>query len=676
MFCKNCGTQMENGEKFCPNCGTIQNDISVEREGNQPKPNTKKKSKGKKGVIIVALLLVVAIVFSIIAFPKIKDALTIPENSIVCYIKDGELYVNFSDDLTSYKLTKKMSVNNLEDSENRAVERKAASYTRYCQEANRIFFLDRIDTNEIGVNLYYANLNDVKKETFELVKIDSQIDLESYKITKDGNKVYYLNTEECFYCSDLETKTKIADKVSYFYMNSDASIVLYVTHTDDDVFTLYSVDKDGNSKEIAKDIRVSYTSDDYSVLCYRQANTLYLLTNGTTIKALFDFENEDDTANVYYADAESNVYYIKNNDTEYPKASEYVNDDLAEKDATIIEPDKTNQIYWESWTTVSQGDEIINQYARSYTDEYYNLLEEYEQKVERDKLREELKEQDLHISTRSLYYYNGKESKKISENVNYDISHYSDTIIFSRQNFKNSEKVKFSEICSTIEEYSPYEARSYILEQTTANNTYCVVINNELHEIVTGTNVDLKFNAEYSFICYVEKKDDICGDLYKINIKENGLSKPEKLYDMVGMYQCIGEDIVYYRDPIAIEADDETVLYSSDLYVNNDRIDTDVLSYKGNYPVATYLTGGVFYYYNINDYSLDEVSWTLNQYYNKETKTIGTDIGGLVTMGVDRNYIIDNYNKSSYLGELKFITEDETIIIASDVSYVFHPIVV
>lgn len=65
MFCKNCGKEIKDTEKFCPNCGEpVVSEKNKESEKNQTQIlQTGKKNKKFNPKIVVILLLMVAIIF-------------------------------------------------------------------------------------------------------------------------------------------------------------------------------------------------------------------------------------------------------------------------------------------------------------------------------------------------------------------------------------------------------------------------------------------------------------------------------------------------------------------------------------------------------------------------------------------------------------------------------------
>ena len=62
MFCRNCGKEIKEQEKFCPYCGSkVEEGVNAEKQSEIPKNNEKNKSVGIKAVVgIVVLVVVVA----------------------------------------------------------------------------------------------------------------------------------------------------------------------------------------------------------------------------------------------------------------------------------------------------------------------------------------------------------------------------------------------------------------------------------------------------------------------------------------------------------------------------------------------------------------------------------------------------------------------------------------
>lgn len=95
MFCKHCGTKMEEGAKFCPNCGSVGEeatpvtpDNQVMTENQVPPMNSAVSSTGKKKKdgIFIAVIAIVGIL--LIAVPILINTLGSSHSGKITH-KDG-----------------------------------------------------------------------------------------------------------------------------------------------------------------------------------------------------------------------------------------------------------------------------------------------------------------------------------------------------------------------------------------------------------------------------------------------------------------------------------------------------------------------------------------------------------------------------------------------------------
>ena len=86
MFCRNCGTQMDEGVKFCPNCGTpTEGPMGNAGQGTAPAaPPTEKKKPPYVaiGAIVAAVVLIVAAIFGVRAFMRDDSGKEISSESV------------------------------------------------------------------------------------------------------------------------------------------------------------------------------------------------------------------------------------------------------------------------------------------------------------------------------------------------------------------------------------------------------------------------------------------------------------------------------------------------------------------------------------------------------------------------------------------------------------------
>lgn len=673
MFCKNCGMQMKDDELFCKNCGT-KNEKNIEQSKSEmKKEKNNRKLKGKKKVAVVAILLAIVIGLTTVLVPVIKNTITPNTQGFFCYIKDGDIYINNFEDNTSRKLTKKLVVSQVEDEDYSALFYECQYHTRYFESSDRIFFPDRIDTDSDGLNLYYTNLKGVKEgESLEPIKIDSNI-ASNYVITDDGNKVYYTSTNDsCLYMSDLQSKTLIASNVDEFYVNSDSSIVVYSTRIDK-VFTLFVINSGGETKQVADNVNIHKVSTDCGIVCYEKDNTLYSLVDGNTVKEVYK-KNDKTYINVNFIDSTDKIYFTVNKSNDLP-ISDLIIDDLAETDFQMSEPSRDDKKYWKTYTRILKGDEVQNEYGTSFTDAYYADKASYEKKLKRDELRNALSEKEIHLTNRTLYCFDGDEYKQLIDGVGSDFVINKDAIIFNQKIADSEKKIEFSKICNSIEEYDVYEAIDCVYDTLTYNYTYYSIINNTVNQITSGTKIQsFLFNSDNTAIYYIDMLEQLYGDLYKVDINGNKLSKSKKIYEMVSAYSVTeNDDVVYYKDPILV--DEENEITSCDLYINDKKIDSNVIGTGSfsNYIGVKYTKDGTMFYGT--DYVLDNpYRFTLKQYDTKDVKTIASDVTFYVPVAADTVYYVNNYNNSLKTGNIKLLKDEKTLQIASNVTTLYIPL--
>ena len=86
MFCRSCGTQMDEGVKFCPNCGTpTEGPMGNAGQGTAPvaPPTGKKKLPYVAiGAIVATVVLIVAAIFGVRAFMRDDSGKEVSSESV------------------------------------------------------------------------------------------------------------------------------------------------------------------------------------------------------------------------------------------------------------------------------------------------------------------------------------------------------------------------------------------------------------------------------------------------------------------------------------------------------------------------------------------------------------------------------------------------------------------
>lgn len=656
MFCKNCGTQIADNAQFCPNCGTAQDIKPVNIQQPNSKEYKKPRKINKKIIAVIAALMVVVSVVSFVVVPLIDGILHPAKNSFITYVKDDELYINYSDDFSPQQLTKKYVLNSYYYFDS---DEYACSNMEYYPEIKRIFFPDRVedvdsDYSAIGMSLYYADLKK-KDEPIEPVKVDSLIT--DYVISDDGNKVYYLNANGGLYSSDLQTNTKLAENVSSFFVDKDNNRISYfIHHSDTEKSDLYTIVPGESAHKVAEDIdSEEYSSEDGNVICFISGNKLYVTVNGNSPKEITSCE-EGEWIRDCYADNAGNVVYSRYIDI-YTK--DYIDDDLLAADNKIEYPDWTDEDY------------------DAKRDKYY-------EKKARDDIRTDL-DDDALLRCYDLYYYDGSKSEKIAQHID-NIWEIDDGFVyFDSYTVNDIGRIKFSEVYNSVSDKSIYGFREYIKSKVLGNSIKSnVLINKTVNEIDEQRTLDnasgylgyiSKLNNDKTELYYMTEDTELTGTVYKVAVNGDKLGQATKLYSDVCSF-CINESgqLITYRDPIKTGTDEyySNDLYSADLYIDDKKIDTDVTVGTAyligpstrNYSMLTD-DGTLFYMTSCTENRV----YTLKQYDGKTSTTVASDVIGFYPVGKDMVYYITSYNDDS--GDLYFWNGKETAFIDSGVSSVF-----
>lgn len=753
ITCKNCNTQLDDGSRFCYVCGTevtpeqipvpnqtpipnqsqmsgqmpeqnqmpAQNQIPAPNQmpeaaqgqvpypaqipapmGAPVQPGTMKPAKAAKSnklvpAIIIAVAAVAVIVIAAVLLPRVFTKNSSNINAAL-YLKDGEINYTPLSSMKPRELTQKLYQYGLADPSYGSF----LGYTiTFSKDGKRVFYPDRMSDDDNGLTIYYMNL---KSKDSEGVKVDSGINV--YKINDAGTRIYYLKGEDNnFYVSNLEDREKIDSKVNKFYINSDGSKIIY---SDNDGSIYYKEGKKDREK-IDSNASIEYVSEDLSTVYYLKNNALYQKKLGKDKEKLFS-----DVSNVVHIYDSGDIYYMKSQDITY-NLSDFVNDDMAEADAAMVEPempfypsyddcmpdmpyptepdpslytdywgyydwDLYNQYYNEYYAQLDEYnaqwqanyDAAISEYEQAYN-KYQEESERYYAKQDRDYLRQNLQETTIPVTNYALYYYDKKESILISDSCASYMTYSSQTplIIYKSNNTAEIAKVNLSEVTSFDSLYS-----------TVSNN---LLTQGEVYAAIKATNASVpqengtsyyvKDNGELLY--YLDNYDSMENtyDLYGVKISNGKMDIPTKIdEDVYGFELVNGSDtLVYYKD---VKND------AGDLYIDMKLVDSDVYTYS---VMGIQGTDMVLYYV---DYDSDTESGSLKIYDGKNTKKIGDDIVSYNVIDESNILYLMDYDFYSARGDLylyngtdkkKQIDTDVTALILfnpyeynGDISYIWH----
>jgi len=179
---------------------------------------------------------------------------------------------------------------------------------------------------------------------------------------------------------------------------------------------------------------------------------------------------------------------------------DYVEDDMKEQDADIEDPgDEPKYPSLLDYGSVEAYQKAVDEYNEAY-DEYLKAEDKYEAKRDRDTLRQELKEEEISNSGKTLYYYDGKKENKVSDNFGTleSRTYKKPILVFSVSESKEREKVKLSKIESI---YDVYDELGYDY-LSTSSGKMAIAIGDKVSDI-EGENIK---TATYIILKQILKK--------------------------------------------------------------------------------------------------------------------------------------------------------------------------
>lgn len=684
MKCINCGCELPEGARFCGNCGTPQPEHQQEEQqagqqvqqrfcphcggtndadaifcsicgkdmngaGQPVVEETTSKKVPKK--LIVGAVGVVAAVVVIGGVVKIVGGLGgSKSDSYITYVKDG--YINQSD-IEHYK---KKSVeyqgrygSTSDDGEN------YSAGVRYSKDGKYICYPTDVNYGDDSIE-FRLNMQKVGK-TEEPVKIDSSVT--SYTIL-DNNKILYKKAgNDTLYINDKKgNKEKIASDVEYFYLDSDQKNIVWSESNGDGTINVCQQDValKKEKKTLAKDVDSFHTSSDLKYILVNEQDIIYMIENfGEKQKIASGVED------VSYDDLDNGrIYYTKSSE-ETLSAEDVVEDDCADSDATIEEPDredyKVEKIEKNDWTGKYEKVESVDE------DAYDAAYEKYYDKENRDEIRDALEDYEISTPVEKLYYVKDGKETQVDATVAQMYYYTGDWkgIVYSRYNMDDVPKLKISEIdsASSIESdyYQMLSESAQTCVYTEKNKT--VVLDENL-ATVWGVDADSKTGYGVKMQDSGSEDEDATYSLYSFSVDNNS----------DGKCKLISEDVAYYQELIK----DGDVYYlkdtdsdgNGDLYCNDKNIDSDVKSgtlYK--VPDSENILYAV-------DYNKSNGSATLKMYDGKKDKIIADDVYSYLPIDEKHIALLIDYSMKSYRGDLQYyLGKEELKSIDEDVSFIF-----
>ena len=663
IVCDKCNKKLDGNAEFCDNCATL----LVKDESN-----TKEVPK-KKPLLIPALLgvgllfLVMSVsVFLFINTKSKKNADEIIEKFV--YIKNNELFVS--------SLSDKKPINIDWDFKHKGDERdlladlyETQNITRLSNDKKLLFYSG--DTKKHSYTLYYR---DISKPNKKPVMIDEGISREfPYAVSDDNIVTYIKKSDNTIYQYDIGTnkKTEIDSKIKdslSLYMGDEGEHILYLKKDGELYFKENGKDKEKLSSDVSKIDSYMYMEEGGVSVLYLKNDKVYKKEAGKEEEELIRGVED-----IVRPCGEYKFYYSKNTDSSTDTLMDYVEDDMKEQDEAMEMPEMNYKYPYQSeYNSEEEYQAALDAYNLA-EEEYMRAKDEYEEKEKRDMLRAELKREELSESAKELYYFDGKESNKLSdkfiqvENSNSALDE--PIMVIIEKAGENREKVKLSEL---RDKHDVYTKLGYDLSK---KGERVIVVGGKTFNVdkegATSFRVSSKGDAVY-FMADIDEGQKT-GSIYEIKVKEGSISTPQ-IYDTEVYSEYLSlydSELMYFKNctdnPNRRSGDYEANLGT--LYIDKKKIDEKVYIHGMESNIHNRSDTDIFYY---TYYDIRKSEGELKVYDGSETKSIKEAVYDFVKLDDGSILCLCDYDNEEHKGTLKLYKDGESKDIDDEVSLIIR----
>ncbi len=627
VFCPHCGAQNTTDAAFCGSCGkALKSSVAGEQDQSVPKTEPKAKN-GKKFFIpviavaaVVVLVLLVKLVLSLVGG---KD--------VVLYVKD--------DALMSTPEGKSKPKELLSDVEFGMYD---TYYVQLSEDGKYLFFPEDIDEYEGTFELRYVRAD---KKNADDEKLDS--DVRRYVLLENGKVVY--QSDDTLYLHNLKDKEEIADDVMRFVISDDEKQILWQSQDGDLYLQDLNLRKDKEKIE-SKVTNIISTSDNLEYIIYEKENGLYVSHGGKEgEKVAKDYYNVYATA----TDSGYEIYYVETEDGEAGVLADYVVDDMEKTDKTISEPNIHD------YETVVEKPSFWGTTTTTEVDSaYYDLLDQYYAKVDRDNIREYLNTTSHTLPNASIYYMTDKKDEvEIANGIIYvdeiQVIYKQDQLMLAYGYCGGEiDKVKFSTLYENGDYYS---LGDIIREECEKSTDKMLVLGGEafVADLPEGMGSYDRYRVNEDKECcyYLAVDEDGESELYSVSYGK-GAGTVTSIDDEVSRLMTVYDGKAYYLKDVS---DNE-----GKLYCDGEKIESDVYT-SWSCVSEDSLFFGVDY---------DDGEFTLCRYKGGKLTEISDDIYSNDYLMTSENtmYLLRDYDEDDG-GELLYYNGRKVNVVDEDVLF-------
>lgn len=480
-----------------------------------------KKIKSLPKKMLATCLAIIILLFVIIG-AALMDPFNAGASIPITYVKDGQIFFANINKLQPIEATRNLNGDNINIS-NKLFN--LITTVAYSSDGKKMFYPDNFNNDTYFFTLYYRDLT--KNNTKEGVAIKLDADISGYQLSLTGNLVVYIKDSN-LYLHNLKERTLVAKNVKSFYFSNDGKTLIYKLNNG----YLYYLSVKGKKDPVLIDTEVTGLAgvkNNDKIIYYSKGSQLFkkiigkdsvkLTSNAETVHSITD---------------SGEIYYTKKTSSSL-NASDYVIDDMMEKDSEITEPN--TESFKKTQITGTYTYEVVDWEA------YYNEYNRYSEKLLRDMLRDQLEDGIINIGSQTLYYYDGKKEVVINERVHQIEASAGSSLVFSSAAASDLSKVKLSEVSSAADVES-------ILTSASVSLSYSLVVKESVFDINQKNARSFVFSDSSESLYFIDQYDSEAsvGKLMKISIGKAVKSLIEIDSDVSFIFLYKNNRLLYFKN--------------------------------------------------------------------------------------------------------------------------------
>ena len=367
----------------------------------KPTPADRAKRKKLLATVGICAAAVIAVVILIAVFFGKKD----PGEDYAVFVRESNVSI-----VSAHG--SEVAVRELTDNYGRkdALENTAV----FSEDGKTVFFIDDAG-DEDGCALYYLDISAGLENGLPVRICSSLRSSADFRVTRGGDSVFFIRSDGTLCMCNLKTVVSLAEKVEDFWATESGDYTVYTSGGAAEELYELTV-KTGKAELIDREVEAVRPLDDLSAVFYIKDGSVYKREKGGEKNRVAAGVADGTITDV----TPSGTFYYVTTDRITMPASQLVEDDRAQSDGYMTQPEppvypKTSDFRLTTGTTDWDAYHAAVAKYEELSERYDKDNNEYEQKLRRDALRQELETVMVSYEKSELCYFNGSESVTVND---------------------------------------------------------------------------------------------------------------------------------------------------------------------------------------------------------------------------------------------------------------------